>query len=287
MKRVAKLQGIGALLGALATLSVGAIGCGPAAEPAGEIQTSQARVVAERPKDSQDAGFVSVPDQVATPAPTPAPDGDAQLFESVSEAEFTRAKPPSGPVNPAGPSGRSGFRFKRSNGDLVAGGSGSIGIPGQPAPALQQEYTWHDGDRVLTALLQPDLTIKNSADIRASESVLANTGSGSVVEKSGSAAIGGAAGDLPVFRSPSGRLMALPGGVLLALDASWGAAEVQAFFASNGIRPEQVSDLDYIANGFLIATEPGFSSLDLANSLAAQEGVEVSSPNWWREVVSR
>ena len=41
----------------------------------------------------------------------------------------------------------------------------------------------------------------------------------------------------PVFRSQSGALMTLPGGVLLVLDADWTATEVNTFFASNGITP--------------------------------------------------
>ena len=50
---------------------------------------------------------------------------------------------------------------------------------------------------------------------------------------------------------------------------------------------DRVSELDYVANGFFVETEPGFPSLDLANALAVQDGVEVSSPNWAREVTPK
>ena len=50
---------------------------------------------------------------------------------------------------------------------------------------------------------------------------------------------------------------------------------------------DRVSELDYVANGFFVETEPGFPSLDLANALAAQDGVEISSPNWGREVTPK
>ena len=81
--------------------------------------------------------------------------------------------------------------------------------------------------------------------------------------------------------------MTLPGGVLLALDPEWDKAQVDKFFSDNDISKEQVSELGLIPNGFVVETEAGFPSLDLANSLAGQEGVEISSPNWWREVETR
>ena len=83
---------------------------------------------------------------------------------------------------------------------------------------------------------------------------------------------------LPVFRSESGSLMTLPGGVLLVLSAEWSQSETNAFFSNNGIKMDRVSELNYIANGFFIETEPGFPSLDLANDLSALVGVEVSQP---------
>ena len=81
--------------------------------------------------------------------------------------------------------------------------------------------------------------------------------------------------------------MTLPGGVLLVLNSEWSTAEVNSFFSNNGIGMDRVSELDYAANGFFIETEPGFPSLDLANELAALDGVEVSSPNWGRESVAK
>ena len=50
---------------------------------------------------------------------------------------------------------------------------------------------------------------------------------------------------------------------------------------------DRVSELDYVANGFFIETGPGFPSLDLANALAVQDGVEISSPNWGREATPK
>lgn len=99
--------------------------------------------------------------------------------------------------------------------------------------------------------------------------------------------VGGGAipSDLPVFRSQSGTLMTLPGGVLLALGKGWDKAETDAFFERNGIGPARVSELAYIANGFFVETEPGFPSLDLANALATLDGVRASIPNWRQDLV--
>ena len=88
----------------------------------------------------------------------------------------------------------------------------------------------------------------------------------------------------PMFRSESsGPLMTLPGGVLLVLDTEWSTAETNAFFARNRIKLSRVAALDIAANSFFVETEPGFPSLELANTLAAQDGVLISSLNWWRE----
>ena len=81
--------------------------------------------------------------------------------------------------------------------------------------------------------------------------------------------------------------MTLPGGVLLVLNEEWTQAQTNSFFADNGIKMDRVSELGHITNGFFITTDPGFPSLNLANELAALDGVEVSSPNWWSEAVTR
>ena len=81
--------------------------------------------------------------------------------------------------------------------------------------------------------------------------------------------------------------MTLPGGVLLALDPDWDETQVEDFFSNNGISADKYSEMDFIENGFVIETESGFPSLDLANNLAGQGGVLISSPNWSREVETK
>ena len=148
----------------------------------------------------------------------------------------------------------------------------------------EEVHTWEDGDRTLNVVLQEDLTVQNTADITPGVEVVARGATESIVRKqSGSTQDG-----LPVFRSQSGGgLMTLPGGILLSLDFEWDQAQIESFFSQNGISMGQVSELEFLPNGFLVKTEPGFPSLNLANSLAAQEGVEISSPNWWTQLEAK
>ena len=134
-----------------------------------------------------------------------------------------------------------------------------------------QVYTYADGDRTLRVLLQPDLEVSESGTRSNGEHIVPKGSSGKGTGQ-------------PVFRSgASGTLMTLPGGVVLVLDAAWSPAQTNAFFARNRIARDRVSAMNIAANSFFVETEPGFPSLELANTLAAQNGVRIASPNWWRE----
>ena len=158
------------------------------------------------------------------------------------------------------------------------------GGPGATGPIQGDPYTWQDGDRTMTVQLQADLVVEKGAGGLPRDVVPANEDGTNVVRS----ADGQSKSDtLPVFRSESGALMTLPGGVLLVLSSEWSEAETNVFFSNNGIKMDRVSELDYVANGFFVETEPGFPSLDLANALAVQDGVEISSPNWGREATPK
>ena len=145
-------------------------------------------------------------------------------------------------------------------------------------------HTYEDGDRTVRVVLQDDLVLQKNSAVTPSDSVVVKGSTQSIIRKGSD----GGQDNLPVFRSESGGgLMTLPGGVLLSLDPKWDKAQVDRFFSDSNISPEQVSELGFIPNGFLVETEAGFPSLDLANSLARQDGVELSSPNWWSEVEAK
>ena len=145
------------------------------------------------------------------------------------------------------------------------------------ASAPAQEYTWQDGDRTRTVVLQSDLILQPSAN-NGAEAVVADYGARSIVQRQADSEQG--AGQ-PVFRARSGgQLMTLPGGILLALDPDWDQTRISLFFFENGIDSNRAEPLQSLPNAYFVETEPGFPSLSLANNLATQEGVIVSSPNW-------
>ncbi len=136
-----------------------------------------------------------------------------------------------------------------------------------------QVYTYADGDRAVRVRLQPDLEVSGDSGV-------ARSGGAHIVTKDSARRSSG----LPVFRSESsGALMTLPGGVLLVLEAEWDEAQTNAFFVRHRIKRSQVAALGIAPNSFFVETAPGFPSLELANTLAGQEGVFISSPNWWRD----
>ena len=145
-------------------------------------------------------------------------------------------------------------------------------------------YVWRDGDHIRRARLQADLVLQPSSDNRDDDVVVTDYGSASIVERRTRHA-GRAV--LPVFRDEGGTLMTLPGGVLVVLDPGWDRGRVDRFFSANGIKRSRVVEQAFADNAFLVETDAGFASLELANALADLDGVVLSSPNWHREIAFR
>ena len=219
----------------------------------------------------------SDPDPTPTPASvvdsstesTPVPEVTVDLAETPKEITLEMPVLPDKSLSPNAPT------TQRSTGAVRSE---------PPAQPQGETHTWEDGDRTLTVLLQDDLVVQKTSEVTATDVVVSKGVVDSIVQKQ--ASHGADAG--PVFKSESGgELMTLPGGVLLALDPTWNETQVENFFSDNGISADQVSELDFIPNGFVIETGSGFPSLDLANELAAHDGVLISSPNWSREVETK
>ena len=223
----------------------------------------------------------------SSPTPNPGPLGEFPAGAQEKSGAQTGYLLTAPPVTDSGLGPESEFPGRNTGG--IAESSEMRHVAGQEGSAQGQPYTWQDGDRTLTVLLQADLTVQDDGEIAPREEPegkgVARNNVGKGVEKKDSG--GGGRDDHPVFRSESGELMMLPGGVLLALNPEWTQSETDAFFAGNGIKLDRVSDLGFVTNGFFVETEPGFPSLTLANSLAGQDGVVLSSPNWWTEISPR
>ena len=239
------------------------------------------------------SGRKSDPEPAEKPVEIAAPGSEPEFALEIVEPVELDLEPQAGarqepPVESAEPDGS-------------GGGDGSGGAPS----AQGDVYTWQDGDRTVGARLQLDLVVLDDGTIVPKDDLPAHTGNTESVPRSpgnggqsdgaGEGKSGGAGGEQsdstggpqPVFLSESGELMTLPGGVIVALNAEWDAEATAAFFTRNDIELDRVSELSYVTNGFFVETEPGLPSLDLANALAGQPGVELSSPNWSRERTTR
>ena len=217
--------------------------------------------------------IVSAPDLAVTPEPEIVPPATTEP-ENLVVPEPARK---SAPDTQTGPSSERSEDSEGSRPALEGASQGTV-------------YTWQDGDRAQRAVLQARPAVREAvADatedgVIRKDNVTKNEELDSVVREQSE----GDSGGQPVFRSESGgELMTLPGGIVLALDPQWDQATVEKFFSRNGIALERASELDFLDNGFFVETEPGLLSLKLANSLAGQDGVILSSPNWAREVESK
>ena len=278
-KRVVLLT-IAALVSSVMTVLAGCGSPAPTDRPAAAPTDKPVTAPTDRPAAAltettsllqESTATISTPlvdDSVSTPTPLPSASNGIEVAP-VDSFGTSRKQDPIETIEPI---------------TVVDPDSPQKGGPGATGPVQGDPYTWQDGDRTMTVQLQADLVVEKGAGGLPRDVVPANEDGTNVVRS----ADGQSTSDtLPVFRSESGALMTLPGGVLLVLSAEWSEAETNAFFSNNGIKMDRVSELDYVANGFFVETEPGFPSLDLANTLAVQDGVEISSPNWGREATPK
>ena len=257
MRKLVVLLSIAALVSSVLTVLAGCGTTAPTAQPA------------------------AAPTETTSPLPKPTDTESPLVDDSVST--LTLASSASDGLEFA-PVDSFGTSRKQEAITVVDPNSPQKGSSGATGAVVGDTYTWQDGGRTLTVMLQTDLVVEKDSGGLPGDIVSANEGGTNVVRS----AEGQSKSDtLPVFRSESGALMTLPGGVLLVLSSEWSQAQTNAYFSNNGIKMDRVSELDYVTNGFFVETEPGFPSLDLANALAAQDGVVISSPNWGREVTPK
>ena len=256
----------------------------PAARTAATTQTASAPVVGAAPA-TQTASAPVVGTSPATqtaPAPvvraaqaTPAPAGDAVREPDLSATTADLAGGPAVAVFPSASSGDSSPRGGQFL-DAETGPAAPRQGPSVAASAQGAEYTWQDGPTTRRMRLQLDLVAQPTSENRDDDVVAADQGELSIVRKQERHEQG--AGE-PVFRTESGHLVTFPGGMLIMLDGAWGAAQVQSFFARHGIAMSRVEGQTFGPNAFLVSSESGFAALELANDLAAEEGVVYAVPD--------
>lgn len=174
----------------------------------------------------------------------------------------------------------------------------AIALAALAAPAAAETY--YDGSQARTVTLQRDLV----ADVVAADAkrsvpalvagavALPGVGDSQVriyrVPAAAARAPAAPAAGLPVYRegdSPAGRLMALPGGVLVKFKADWNRERIDAFLAERGLAVER--RLVMGGNWYRVGTPAGRASLDAANAIHATGQVLAASPNWWMQTATR
>ena len=224
------------------------------------------------------------PTAVAQPAPTATPVASASPTASpaISGARPSPVVDPKAPQSLARGDGSDPDTGRREpDGGLPRQSKDEARAGATRGPA----YTWQDGARTARVFLATDLVVQGNDDTRADDEIVARGDSESIVRKQPRHE--GATTIDPVFRSQAGDLMTLPGGAILVFHENWDRARVNQFFADHDIALSRVEARDYLPNAFFVTTEPGFPSLTLANALAGEDGVIISSPNWRTEVTTR
>ena len=158
MRNFFKLLAFILVLSLPAGLPLALLGCGPAASAVDE----------PTPIHALQATAVPTTEPVPSPDP-PAPAGAAaEPFIDVERHPLLGSEP----VVSAKPAGAFAYEpsYKTVGGDaaIKAGKSDSAGGSGQKASTQNAEYTWQDGDRTLTVLLQDDLTVSGDGRNRTS-----------------------------------------------------------------------------------------------------------------------
>lgn len=187
-------------------------------------------------------------------------------------------------------------------------GSKSTDISNSEELTVQQPYVWYDGDRERTVWLNPQLVVEfNPSEESRSAFKTANSSAEEIPFKQGSIRLWKLSENVtaktamqslnsshansrysPVLQdgpSSSGRMRALPGNIIIHLDPSWQQPAVDIWLEKNKL--EVVRKLNIGANIFVIKTDAGLASLEIANSFHQTDGVVAAYPDWWTEVATR
>lgn len=171
-------------------------------------------------------------------------------------------------------------------------------------PSTMQSYVWYDGDTPRRVWLDPNLvaefgsgkesavreTMPKAREVPSSQRGVrlwqvpeqAAQAARSVRSKQPQAEVSPVLRDAPGSNAP---MRALPGNVTVYLDPTWSEEQARAWLANRDL--ELVRKLDFGQNIFLVRTEPGLASLELANRLHGQDGVVAAMPDWWVQVEKR
>ncbi|NOX43497.1 MAG: hypothetical protein GXP19_07170 [Gammaproteobacteria bacterium] len=189
-------------------------------------------------------------------------------------------------------------------------GSKSTDISNSEELTVQQPYVWYDGDRERTVWLNPQLVVEfNPSEESRSAFKTANSSAEEIPFKQGSIRLWKLSKNVtarttiqslksmhanaksrysPVLQdgpSNSGRMRALPGNIIIHLDPSWEQVAVDTWLEKNKL--VVVRKLNIGPNIFVIKTDSGLASLEIANKFHESGEVVAAYPDWWTEVATR
>ena len=192
---------------------------------------------------------------------------------------------------------------------LISGISEEVSAQTKNSPTggqLGQEHYWYDGTTKRSIRINPnriaDFTPTAASQVKAS-GILPNgkvisprNGGARIWEVPAIVAKNGIIQPVTIPRgdfsqifhdgnSAENRMRALPGGVIVYLDPSWGPHQVSGWANKNGFFI--LKKLEINPNVFLIKSPPGIDSLLLANVLVEGGEVKYAIPNWWTPVSKR
>lgn len=148
---------------------------------------------------------------------------------------------------------------------------------------------YFDGGSPRMMTLEPNLVAQFRTQGAASSRLAGSSGPFVTIVDATQAALQSSAGSTsPVYRegnSPAGRLMALPGGVIVNFKSEWTSADIQAWALEGGHALGQRMNL--LGNWYIVKTAAGNSSLDTANSIQRSGAVVSATPNWWMQTAVR
>ncbi len=165
--------------------------------------------------------------------------------------------------------------------------------------AKLQQYTWYDGNQKRSVWLNPELLAEFRSTTPATNqsntepsSKKANTTPTFIrflAVKSSATALKSTDQHLsPVFHttaSLSGTKKALPGNVIVQMKPDWTIDQIHTWFQQQNVTV--IQPLTFAPNAFLIQSNAGLESLNLANRLYETGDVVLASPNWWQERAKR
>lgn len=173
---------------------------------------------------------------------------------------------------------------------LCATGAAALALGVFAPTALAETIQYRDGASTRSATLQADMM----AEFAPLPAAGARNASGNtpfvtlhkILPNQRTAPLG--AHQSPVFRegsSPAGRLMALPGGVIVNFSADWSDADVSAWISGHGYHTRQ--RLPITGQWYVIDTPAGRAALQTAQAIQSTGEVVSATPNWWMQTVAR